>query len=1057
MRKPPSLITTFLRSTLMIALAACVLVGYFWISSEYARFHEQTDKLRQDYLARQQALLQENVDKAVMYIQFQRSKIEERLKQTIESRTNEAHAIAMNIYRENRADKSMSELQKMVKDALKPIRFNNGRGYYFAADMGGRQVLNALQPELEGELLLDRQDNRGRFVMRDMIALAREHRQGFILYHWTKPGMTGRDFPKIAFIRAFEPFAWFMGTCGYLDDIEQDIQAEVIKDLSRMRMPQGTFLFCADYDGGSIFSEGQVARAGLSQAGKVNAQGRDVFQGQLKAALNPEGGFVTSSAAPSKGQGAVRRITYVRAVPEWRWVVGGSFSLEPIEGIIAEHRAELEQKVRVHIIKIMAILAGMVVIIYAIALFIAYYTHIGLDSFASFFERASSGTDNVPEAGMYFSEFQRIAASANSMLGASRRANEDLKRSESRFRALIERGQEIITVFDADGVILYVTPSIQSALGYTPRQMIGRQAFDFLAPDERDRMQKLLDEIMPAQGDSRSAKVCCRHADGSVRVLECSATNHLDDPAIKAVVINGRDITARLHAEEQLKLVQFSIEQSDDAIYWINASARFMYVNEGCCKMWEYSREELLAMRISTISISAYPELWPQHWEEARTRTTFSLEGLHLTKGGKFIPVEIMINYREFGGQSYIFVIARDISERRGLEERLQRAQKMESLGLLAGGVAHDLNNILSGIMSYPDLMLMNIPAENPFAKPLEAIRRSGEKAAAIVQDLLTLARRGVSATEVVNLNQIIEDYLITPEHARLMDFHPRVRVETNLDQDLLPLMGSEVHLSKTIMNLTSNAAEAIMGDGTITISTQNQYLDRPLKAYEDLRPGDYVVLRVADTGKGISRDDLQRIFEPFYTKKVMGRSGTGLGLAVVWGTVKDHEGYIDIETDHGKGTCFSLYFPATREALPERKTTSSRPDFQGRGESVLVVDDVLEQRELATHMLLKLGYVVMAVASGEEAVAYLETRHVDLVLLDMIMDPGIDGLETYTRILKRHPCQKAVIVSGYAETDRVKQAQQQGAGPYVKKPYLIDKLGLAIRAELDREDIPCG
>lgn len=1055
MRKPPSLITTFLRSTLMIALAACGLIGYFWISSEYARFHEETDKLRRDYLARQQALLKENVDKAVIYIQFQRSKTEARLKQTIESRTNEGYAIAMNIYRENRATRSAAELHKMVKDALKPIRFNNGRGYYFAADFGGRQVLNAGRPELEGRVLLDRQDNRGRYVTRDMIALAREHRQGFLLYHWTKPGFSGRDFPKIAFIRAFEPFAWFMGACGYLDDVEQDIQAEVIGDLSRMRMPQGAFLFCAGYDGAPLFSDGQVAGKGASAAGKIDEQGRKIFQEQLKAALNPEGGFVTSGAATTlQNEKNTHRITYVRAVPEWRWVVGGSFSLEPIEGIIAEHRAELGQKVRIHTIKILAILAGMVIIIYAIALFIAYQTHAGLESFARFFEQASMNADKTPEVEMYFSEFQRIAASANSMLDASRRANEDLKRSESRFRALIERGQEIITVFDADGVILYVTPSIQSALGYTPRQMIGRQAFDFLAPDERERMQKLLDEIMPAHGDSRSAKVCCRHADGSVRVLDCSATNHLDDPAIKAVVINGRDITERLRAEEHLRLMQFSIDQSNDAIYWINPDGCFHYVNEGCIKMWGYARDELLRMRILDIDHDIDQDRWPALWEDARTRISFSMEARHKAKSGAFIPVEIMINYREFGGEAYVFSIARDISERRGLEERLQRAQKMEALGLLAGGVAHDLNNILSGIMSYPDLMLMNIPAENPFAKPLETIRRSGEKAAAIVQDLLTLARRGVNATEVLDLNRIIVDYLATPEHARLMDFHPGVRVEKSLDKDLLPLMGSEVHLSKTIMNLTSNAAEAITGDGTITITTQNQYLDRPLDAYEDLRPGDYVVLKVADTGKGISRDDLQRIFEPFYTKKVMGRSGTGLGLAVVWGTVKDHEGYIDIETGNGKGTCFSLYFPATREALPEPKTAAGRPDIQGRGESILVVDDVAEQRELATHMLLKLGYVVMAVASGEEAVAYLENRHVDLVLLDMIMDPGIDGLETYMRILKSHPCQKAVIVSGYAETERVKQAQLLGAGPYVKKPYLIDRLGIAIRLEIDREDI---
>ena len=168
-----------------------------------------------------------------------------------------------------------------------------------------------------------------------------------------------------------------------------------------------------------------------------------------------------------------------------------------------------------------------------------------------------------------------------------------------------------------------------------------------------------------------------------------------------------------------------------------------------------------------------------------------------------------------------------------------------------------------------------------------------------------------------------------------------------------------------------------------------NQDLDRPLKGYEDLRQGDYVVLKVADTGQGISREDLERIFEPFYTKKVMGRSGTGLGLAVVWGTVKDHQGYIDIETSDGQGTTFSLYFPATREAYPEPKLTLTLADYQGKGESILVIDDVPEQRELATSMLHKLGYTVAAVSSGEQAVEYLKTERADLILLDMIMDPG--------------------------------------------------------------------
>jgi signal transduction histidine kinase len=277
-----------------------------------------------------------------------------------------------------------------------------------------------------------------------------------------------------------------------------------------------------------------------------------------------------------------------------------------------------------------------------------------------------------------------------------------------------------------------------------------------------------------------------------------------------------------------------------------------------------------------------------------------------------------------------ILGVTRDISERKlaekqrkELEEQLQRAQKMEAIGTLAGGVAHDLNNILSGIISYPELLLMDLPPDSPFKQPIETIQESGKKAAAIVEDLLTLARRGVAVAEIVNLNDIISKYLMSPEFDKLSTFHPGVRIETNFDPGLLYIQGSSVHLSKTIMNLVSNAAEAMPGGGSLHISTQNQYIDRPIKGYDEVQEGDYAVIEIRDTGIGIPPEDLRQVFEPFYTKKVMGRSGTGLGMTVVWGTVKDHRGYIDLDSVQNKGTRFKLYFPVTR-----KKRNKDKSDF---------------------------------------------------------------------------------------------------------------------------------
>ena len=372
-------------------------------------------------------------------------------------------------------------------------------------------------------------------------------------------------------------------------------------------------------------------------------------------------------------------------------------------------------------------------------------------------------------------------------------------------------------------------------------------------------------------------------------------------------------------------------------------------------------------------------------------------------------------------------------------------------MGLMAGGVAHDLNNVIGIIVGYAELVSGEIDKDSPLRSDLLQIMDGGQRAAAIIQDLLTLARRGVTGRKVLNVNRLILDFNKSPEWERLHNYHPNVQLKTDLEPDILNISASSVHLEKTLFNLVSNASEAMPKGGTLTIKTTNRYLDKPVQGYDNIREGDYVVFSVTDTGEGIAESDLKRIFEPFYTKKIMGRSGTGLGLSVVWGTVKDHQGYIDVQSSQVKGTTFSLYFPVTREDISTEASCVPIAEYMGSGESILVVDDVKGQRELAAAMLAKLNYKVKTAESGEDAIEYLKKNKVDLLVLDMIMDPGMDGLETYKKVLEINPKQKAIIVSGFSESDRVHGAQKLGAGEYVKKPYVIEKLGLAVKKELSR------
>ena len=391
-----------------------------------------------------------------------------------------------------------------------------------------------------------------------------------------------------------------------------------------------------------------------------------------------------------------------------------------------------------------------------------------------------------------------------------------------------------------------------------------------------------------------------------------------------------------------------------------------------------------------------------------------------------------------------------DQTEKRKLEDQLQRAQKMEAMGLMAGGIAHDLNNILSGIVGYPDLILMDLAGDSPLRKPIETIQESGMRAAEVVADLLTIARGVAGRREVLNLNGMVEEYLASGEHRKLAKYQPSTTFKTQLDSDVLNINGSKTHIKKVLMNLTVNASEAIEGAGTVTVATMNRYLDKPLKGYEDVNTGEYAVLSVLDDGLGISPEALERIFEPFYTKKVMGRSGTGLGLAVVWNAVQDHDGYINV-TSSKKGTLFELYFPVTRDDVATEKEEIHLEDYLGHGERILVVDDEARQREIACDLLTRLGYSTEAVPGGQEAIEYVKKRPVDLIVLDMVMPRGINGRETYEGIIQIRPGQKAIIASGFSKTEEMGKTQGIGAGKYIKKPYTLQKLAAAVKEELER------
>jgi signal transduction histidine kinase/ActR/RegA family two-component response regulator len=402
--------------------------------------------------------------------------------------------------------------------------------------------------------------------------------------------------------------------------------------------------------------------------------------------------------------------------------------------------------------------------------------------------------------------------------------------------------------------------------------------------------------------------------------------------------------------------------------------------------------------------------------------------------------------------------VTENISRQRALEEKLVQAEKFKSLSLLADSTAHDLNNILSGLATYPEILMMDPDLDPRLRQGLSLIKDSGRKAADVVGDLLTISRGAGADMETLRINAVLERYLCSRDFEKIKDAHKEVDIEFSAEPELLMIQGAYLHIEKIIMNLVLNAVENVSETkgGRVMITTANRFIDPSMPGCEDMIQGEYAVLTVADNGPGMEEEKFRKIFDPFFTTRELGRSGTGLGLTLVRHVIQDHQGFINASSN-ADGTRFDLFFPALRPDMSQKttfqKTSKDWPDdIKGNGRMVLVVDGLKEQQRIALGLLEKLGYRAKAVDTGEEAVEAVKKAPVDLVILDTVMTPPLGCLETCRRIQKIRPGQKIIPAGEYPESDDVAPAWNSGTGSFVKKPYTLLDMGIAVKEELESE-----
>lgn len=637
---------------------------------------------------------------------------------------------------------------------------------------------------------------------------------------------------------------------------------------------------------------------------------------------------------------------------------------------------------------------------------------------------------------------------------ARKQMEDTLGVSEERYRRLVELSPETIIVH-SEGKIVFINGAGAKFLGADgPEEVIGKPLVNFMHTDSQDIVMSPIGRSQIEQKPGELTEQQYVRLDGEVRDVEVIRVGitYLGKPAIEVI---ARDISERKRAERARKESEQRyydlVENARDIIYTHDRTGRFTSLNKAGEQVTGYTREEVLTMNFADVVV-------PEHLEEARQMLSMKPAGglptIYeldiLTKDRRRLTLEVNTrtiyeNDTVVGMQG----VARDVTERKLLEQQLRQSQKMESVGRLAGGIAHDFNNLLTVINGYSDLVITEFNEGDPIAQKVEEIRKAGRRASALTYQLLAFSRKQILQPKRVNINTIVTEIGKMLQRVIGED----VQLTTLLNPRIGVVKADPDQISQVIMNLAINARDAMPQGGELTIETANVRLDQQyVSRHVGAHVGIYVMLALRDTGCGMDADTQRHIFEPFFTTKESGR-GTGLGLATVYGIIKQSLGYIEVESEVGLGTTFKIYLPLLEFedyadfTDPENKSGALVP---GTG-TILLVEDEVGVRKLAREILISCGYEVLEAQSGEEAISICEreARGIDLLITDVVM-PRMSGRELADRLSQLRPLLPVLYMSGHTDDAIVHHGLGEGTTNFIQKPFPLDALTSKVKEMLD-------
>lgn len=906
------------------------------ISSHNTKFKRQSEFIQENYSDEQKAIVKREVERVVNLINSQITSMDKHVEEIIKEKVYEAYAIAENIYNQNSGIASDSEIIKMIKDALRPIRFENNRGYFFITSYSGLEILFADRPEMEGKNLIDLKSSDDKYVIRDMIEISKQSGEGLYEYQWTKPGEPGNDHKKISFVKHFAPYDWIIGTGLYIKDLEERIQLGLLQQISETRFGQEGYIFVNTLDGYALVANGNLI-TGQQKLWEVFNKNpdktKDLFQKEYDAAIKPDGGYIYYSMQKlSDSQVESPKSSFIQGIPEYNWLIGAGVYLDDIEAEISNLQDISYEELKTDVQKTVYITLLIMGFFFFVFFMIGKRLQNDFHHFTEFFNKAVFEDVEIDLDKVKFHELTLMADRANRMQTDKfetqqklREEEEKLRISEKNFRLLAENSKDMIFRMSfPSGKYEYVSPASKEILGYTPEEIMDEpyHVKKSIHPDWREWLEQKLKDVM-----------------------------------------NG----------SAADTYEYQIINKDGNELWVTQKNALIRDEKG--KVFE------LVGRLS------------------------------------------------------------DDTQRKKIEEQLNHSYRMDAIGQLAGGVAHDFNNVLAGIINAAQVLKSPKREIDEKGKDMvDLIMKAAVRAADLTAKLSTFSRKRTLSLKPVDMNDIINETVNILK--RTINKNIDIVVEKEAVNSIVFGDGSE--LQSAILNLGINASHSMVEGGRILIRAENKILDQDYcdNILFDTKPGKYIQVLVRDNGSGITKENLKKIFEPFFSTKEQGK-GTGLGLATVYGAVLDHHGAVEVESKVGEGTTFYISIPNSDEKLTTKIEKSELISGTGR---ILLVDDEDIIRFAGKNMLEDMGYTVIVAENGKEAVALYEvmSSEIDLVIMDMIM-PVMNGTEAFYKMKKKNPDSKIIIMSGHTRNENIDELKEAGLADFIKKPFTNAELNIVI------------